>query len=402
MYGRPTESTIAFLEQPLRQGARHPRRQRHGLQGRLELRRDHRGVRRPVRDQAGPDGARHLPQHHRQPGAGLRPDRRGRAVRAAAVPRLLPDHPGLRHPARAEQAQALRRHDVPGRGRDRRHRRRPRRGLRRRARRHHDVRPGHRAEVRDHRARGDDRAAAAGLRRPARRPLHRPADQDRAGRPAAGDVRPQRRGAGADRRARSRRPTASTPRSRRPGSRSPTAPRSCCSPTATSPTAPSPGRSPTSTTCPRSTRRSPRPQPGRRRRPSSCRTCATPRRWPAVGGPRHAGPRAPHRRPREGRRQRQHLLRPGQPRPHGAHPPGQGRPDRRDPAAARGRRPDRTTAKVLVLGWGSTYGPIGAGCRRVRNAGYKVAQVHLRHLNPLPARPRRHPQALRPACWSPR
>ena len=41
-------------------------------------------------------------------------------------------------------------------------------------------------------------------------------------------------------------------------------------------------------------------------------------------------------------------------------------------------------AKVLVLGWGSTYGPIGAGCRRVRHAGYNVAQVHLRHLNPLP------------------
>ena len=38
-------------------------------------------------------------------------------------------------------------------------------------------------------------------RRAARRPLDRPADQDRAGRPAAGDVRPQRRGAGADRRA---------------------------------------------------------------------------------------------------------------------------------------------------------------------------------------------------------
>ncbi len=41
-------------------------------------------------------------------------------------------------------------------------------------------------------------------------------------------------------------------------------------------------------------------------------------------------------------------------------------------------------AKVLVLGWGSTYGPIGAGVRRVRNAGYRVAQVHLRHLNPFP------------------
>ena len=41
-------------------------------------------------------------------------------------------------------------------------------------------------------------------------------------------------------------------------------------------------------------------------------------------------------------------------------------------------------AKVLVLGWGSTYGPIGAGVRRVRKAGYHVAQTHLRHLNPLP------------------
>src|SRR5689334_21129044 len=30
-------------------------------------------------------------------------------------------------------------------------------------------------------------------------------------------------------------------------------------------------------------------------------------------------------------------------------------------------------AKVLVLGWGSTYGPIGAGVRRVRKAGYQVA-----------------------------
>jgi 2-oxoglutarate ferredoxin oxidoreductase subunit alpha len=42
------------------------------------------------------------------------------------------------------------------------------------------------------------------------------------------------------------------------------------------------------------------------------------------------------------------------------------------------------SAKVLVLGWGSTYGPIGAGVRRVRKAGYHVAQAHLRHLNPFP------------------
>jgi 2-oxoglutarate/2-oxoacid ferredoxin oxidoreductase subunit alpha len=41
-------------------------------------------------------------------------------------------------------------------------------------------------------------------------------------------------------------------------------------------------------------------------------------------------------------------------------------------------------ARVLVLGWGSTYGPIGAACRRVRADGLDVAQVHLRHLNPFP------------------
>ncbi len=42
-------------------------------------------------------------------------------------------------------------------------------------------------------------------------------------------------------------------------------------------------------------------------------------------------------------------------------------------------------ARVLVLGWGSTYGPIGAACRLVRTAGGRVAQTHLRHLNPFPA-----------------
>jgi 2-oxoglutarate ferredoxin oxidoreductase subunit alpha len=42
-------------------------------------------------------------------------------------------------------------------------------------------------------------------------------------------------------------------------------------------------------------------------------------------------------------------------------------------------------AEVLVLGWGSTYGPIGAAVRRVRGIGGRVARAHLRHLNPLPA-----------------
>ncbi|MDQ3577038.1 MAG: 2-oxoacid:acceptor oxidoreductase subunit alpha [Actinomycetota bacterium] len=42
-------------------------------------------------------------------------------------------------------------------------------------------------------------------------------------------------------------------------------------------------------------------------------------------------------------------------------------------------------ARVLVLGWGSSYGPIGAACRRVRKLGSPIAQAHLRHLNPFPA-----------------
>ncbi|WP_216842699.1 2-oxoacid:acceptor oxidoreductase subunit alpha [Arthrobacter sp. NEB 688] len=42
-------------------------------------------------------------------------------------------------------------------------------------------------------------------------------------------------------------------------------------------------------------------------------------------------------------------------------------------------------AKVLVLGWGSTYGPIASATRTIRNAGHRVARAHLRHLNPFPA-----------------
>jgi 2-oxoglutarate/2-oxoacid ferredoxin oxidoreductase subunit alpha len=42
-------------------------------------------------------------------------------------------------------------------------------------------------------------------------------------------------------------------------------------------------------------------------------------------------------------------------------------------------------ADVLVLGWGSTYGSIGAAARVVRDSGGRVAHAHLRHLNPLPA-----------------
>ena len=48
-------------------------------------------------------------------------------------------------------------------------------------------------------------------------------------------------------------------------------------------------------------------------------------------------------------------------------------------------REDGDGARVLVLGWGSTYGSIGAAVRRVRQSGARVAQAHLRHLSPFPS-----------------
>jgi 2-oxoglutarate/2-oxoacid ferredoxin oxidoreductase subunit alpha len=39
---------------------------------------------------------------------------------------------------------------------------------------------------------------------------------------------------------------------------------------------------------------------------------------------------------------------------------------------------------LVVLGWGGTFGAIRAGVKAARDRGKKVAQVHLRNLNPLP------------------
>ncbi|WP_434597791.1 2-oxoacid:acceptor oxidoreductase subunit alpha [Streptomyces sp. A5-4] len=45
---------------------------------------------------------------------------------------------------------------------------------------------------------------------------------------------------------------------------------------------------------------------------------------------------------------------------------------------------DPAQATTLVLGWGSTYGPITAAVRRLRTTNTPIAQAHLRHLNPFP------------------
>ena len=43
-----------------------------------------------------------------------------------------------------------------------------------------------------------------------------------------------------------------------------------------------------------------------------------------------------------------------------------------------------TSGKLAVVGWGSTYGPIHQAVRRARRKGQDVAQIHVRHVWPLP------------------
>ncbi|HVR00031.1 MAG TPA: 2-oxoglutarate ferredoxin oxidoreductase subunit alpha, partial [Mycobacterium sp.] len=57
-------------------------------------------------------------------------------------------------------------------------------------------------------------------------------------------------------------------------------------------------------------------------------------------------------------------------------------------------------AELLIVGWGSSYGPIGEACRRARRKGIKVAHAQLRHLNPFPGNLaevlRRYPKVVAP------
>jgi 2-oxoglutarate/2-oxoacid ferredoxin oxidoreductase subunit alpha len=40
--------------------------------------------------------------------------------------------------------------------------------------------------------------------------------------------------------------------------------------------------------------------------------------------------------------------------------------------------------KVLVLGWGSTYGAIKSACKDLQNEGLAVSHAHLRYIRPFP------------------
>ena len=108
-----------------------------------------------------------------------------------------------------------------------------------------------------------------------------------------------------------------------------------------------------------------------------------------VGDSRHARPRAPHRRPREGGRHRQRQLRAGEPRADGA------RARRaRSPASPPRSRPPTVDGPaegdLLVARLGQHLRrDRGAPCRSCARAAPRSSHAHLRYLNPLPPRPRR-------------
>ena len=210
------------------------------------------------------------------------------------------------------------------------------------------------------------------------------------------------------------RPTASTPRSRPCASPRPTARRCCCCPTATSPTAPSRGASRTSPTCPTcACEFATEPNGTRRRR-------ATPVFHPYLRDPETlarpwAVPGTPGLEHRIGGIEKADVTGDISYDPDNHDPMvrlRQAKIDgiaRHDPAL----EVDDPTgdAEVLVLGWGSTYGPIAAAARLVRDdrrhgrpgppaPPQPVPGQHRRGAPPLPAGPRPgdEPRPARRCC----
>ena len=83
-------------------------------------------------------------------------------------------------------------------------------------------------------------------------------------------------------------------------------------------------------------------------------------------------------------RHRQHRLRAGQPSGDDRRAQGQGGRHRRaHPAAVRSTLGE-DGGELVVVGWGSTFGPIHQAVRRMRAKGFDVSHVHLRHIWPMP------------------
>ena len=96
MYGRPTETTIAFLAKRFAKVPDIRDANITAFKAGWNFGETTETFVGPVRGQAGPDAARHLPQHHRQPGAVLRPGRRRRCspgCRSSSAPTRSPRPP---------------------------------------------------------------------------------------------------------------------------------------------------------------------------------------------------------------------------------------------------------------------------------------------------------------------
>jgi Pyruvate/2-oxoacid:ferredoxin oxidoreductase gamma subunit len=336
MFGRERESTVEWLRQKFAKTRTSPTPTSPPSTPATSTARPPRC--RAASAATGPEGQARpgrVPQRHRQRGDRVGSARRRQAGGPRAGARLLPDHPGLDDPAHALEPARLRRHHLPGRGRDR-----------------GDLR-GHRRVLRGRSA--SPRTSGPGLALKAEAsaspstelPLSSSTSSAAAPRPAC---RP--------------RPSRAT----------------CCRPsTAATATA----RSRSSPPAPRrllrhgDRGRAPRHQvhdagapahrrlhrqraePWRSPNVDDAQAVPGPVRTPArglppvparpadprarLGDPGHARPRAPHRRHREGLRLRQHLVRPGQPPQDDEGARGEDRRHRRRHPAAEGRagRPQR-------------------------------------------------------------
>src|SRR5262249_44307863 len=137
LYHRPTDGTVTFIEQKFAKRPEIAEANARAFKAGYnygETSEDFAGSYEAAPARPAPGT---VSSDHRQPRALVRADRGIQARRPAAVSRGVSDPPRLVDPGGACALQALRRHHLPGRGRDRGGRRRARRVVRRCARRDH-------------------------------------------------------------------------------------------------------------------------------------------------------------------------------------------------------------------------------------------------------------------------
>ena len=141
LFERPLGPTLRWIKEKFARNPAVLEANRRALQAGCHYGETTEALPAPVRVGRRAAAAGPLPQRNRQRGAGAGPGRRGADGRAAAAVRRLPDRAGLRRAAPAGRTEAVRRADLPGRGRDRGDGGGGRRGVRRRPGRDGDERP---------------------------------------------------------------------------------------------------------------------------------------------------------------------------------------------------------------------------------------------------------------------